>query len=77
MLERTAKLTAHLCAASDLPPRFLSVAALKAGGRGITTHNNVSRAFGQSSHWDPGAWPRRRFMRMVRREHKRLTGGAA
>lgn len=75
MLERTAKLTAQLCAAYGLPVRFLTVSDLKAGRTGITTHNNVSRAFGQSSHWDPGAWPRRRFMRAVRRHHRELMGG--
>jgi hypothetical protein len=67
MLRRTAHLTAELCLANDLPIRFLSAKDLRAGRKGITTHANVSAAFGQSSHWDPGAWPRRRFMRLVRK----------
>lgn len=72
MLKRAALLTAQLCVAYDVPPAFLSIRALKAGKHGITTHNNVSKAFGQSSHWDPGAWPKRLFMRMVRTEVARL-----
>jgi hypothetical protein len=66
MLNRTARLTAELCLAYDLPIRFLSPADLQAGRKGITTHANVSQAFGQSSHWDPGFWPRYAFMALVR-----------
>ena len=66
MLDRTAKLTAELCLAYTLPVVFLSPADLKAGKKGITTHANVSKAFGQSTHWDPGAWPKGKFMRLVR-----------
>ena len=73
MLKRTARLTAQLCAAYDVPTRFLSIDDLKAGKHGITTHNNVSQAFHQSTHWDPGFWPRRRFMRLVRKYHAELA----
>lgn len=72
MLDRTAELVAQLCLAENVPPVFLGPIRLRLGRRGITTHNNVSVAFRQSSHWDPGAWPRRRFMRRVRRHHKRI-----
>lgn len=73
MLARTARLTAELCLAYNIPIQFLSVAALKTGThRGITTHDNVSKAFGQSSHWDPGWWPRYKFMRLVKAEAKRI-----
>jgi hypothetical protein len=68
MLERAAKLTAALCVDYDLPAVFLSVADVKADKKGITIHANVSKAFGQSTHWDPGAWPRGKFMRMVHAE---------
>lgn len=71
-LRRTAKLVAHLCLTYRVPVRFLDVGDVKANFPGITTHNNVSLAYGQSSHWDPGKWPRDRFMRMVRKEHARL-----
>lgn len=68
MLRRTARLTAELCLAYDVPAKFLPPRLVRVQAKGITTHNHVSRAFGQSTHWDPGFWPRRRFMRMVRRE---------
>ncbi len=73
MLARTARLTARLCLAYDVPVRFLTPAQLRAGRAGITTHNNVSRAWGQSTHWDPGWWPRRRFMRLVRKRVAELS----
>lgn len=72
MLRRTAKLTAQLCLAYGVPVTFLTARQLRRAGAdraaGITTHANTSRAFKQSTHWDPGFWPRRAFMRMVRRE---------
>jgi hypothetical protein len=68
MLRRTARLVAEAALANDIPLRFLSVADLRAHKRGITTHANVSKAFFQSTHWDPGFWPRRRFMQLVRAE---------
>lgn len=81
MLKRTANLVAAHCLAEDIPLVWLSVAALRKAGpahaRGITSHANTSLAFGQSTHWDPGFWPRRRFMRLVRREAKRLRREAA
>lgn len=70
-LRRTARLTAELCLAYDIPIRFLGVAELKRKGpraaTGITTHHRTSLAFRQSTHWDPGAWPRVRFMYLVRK----------
>lgn len=70
MLERTAILTAGLLKGYGLPPRYLTVADLKAGREGFTTHRNVSRAFRQSTHWDPGWWPRRHFTRRVRHHYE-------
>jgi len=72
MLHNTAELTAQLCLAYDVPIVFLSPADLAAGKHGITTHNNVSSAWHQSTHWDPGFWPRRKFMRLVREAAKEL-----
>jgi len=66
-LRRTAKLTAELCVAYELPLVLLNVEALRAGRKGIATHATVSAAFGQSSHWDPGKWPADKFLRMVRK----------
>lgn len=72
MLDHTAELTAQLCLAYDVPIRWRWALGLRAGRRGITSHVNVSKAFRQSTHWDPGKWPRRRFMRLVRRHARRL-----
>lgn len=72
MLRRTATLAAELCLAYSVPAVFLRPGGLRAGRAGITTHAHVSAAFHQSSHWDPGWWPKRWFMRMVRAEIKRL-----
>lgn len=73
LLDRTAHLAAQLCAAYDVPVQFLDIAELKAGKDGITTHNNVSQAYHRSTHWDPGFWPQRRFMKKVRRYHAALV----
>jgi len=72
MLHLTAQLTAELCAAYHIPCVWLGVRALRAGKHGVTTHNNVSRTWHESTHWDPGFWPRRRFMRLVRSYHAQL-----
>lgn len=74
MLHRTAQLTAQLCLAYDVPITFLSADELRQGRRGITTHANVSGAWHQSTHWDPGWWPRRWFLRLVRRYAKKMRG---
>lgn len=74
MLHVTAQLTAQLCLAYDIPPRFIGVRQLRKGAKGVTTHNKVSRTWHQSTHWDPGFWPRRHFMALVQgyyRQEKR------
>ena len=65
MLHRAAFLTATLCIAYRLPVRFVGPIRQRLGVRGITTHRARSIAYRQSSHWDLGAWPRRRFLRLV------------
>lgn len=72
MLNRTARLTARLCLAYDVPIRWLTPTRLAADQPGITSHANVSKAFGQSTHWDPGFWPRKQFMALVRLHAARL-----
>src|SRR5436190_2398673 len=54
MLERSAGLTASLCKKYKIPVTWLQPADLLAGKRGITSHNNVSKAFKRGTHWDPG-----------------------
>lgn len=73
---RTARLVAELCLAYDIRPYFVGALALKLGVKGITTHAEMSKAFKASTHWDPGAWRRYRFMRRVRRQIKRIKNGA-
>jgi N-acetyl-anhydromuramyl-L-alanine amidase AmpD len=52
--DRSAPLVADLCAKYGIPVRFLSPADLKAGKRGITTHANVTAAWHETTHTDPG-----------------------
>lgn len=66
MLDRVARLTAELCLAYDVPVAHMTTDSVRAGRKGICSHAQVSQAFGQSSHWDPGQFPWRRFMRKVR-----------
>lgn len=68
MLDRAAALTRQLCLAYDVPMVWLMADDLRAGKRGITDHENVSLAWGQTHHTDPG-WSTERsddFMRRVR-----------
>jgi N-acetylmuramoyl-L-alanine amidase CwlA len=67
MRKRAQRLVARLCLAYDIPPYYRGVKARLDGKHGVTTHNVMSKAFKQSTHWDPGAWPRRLFMRGVRK----------
>lgn len=67
MLHVSATLCAELCREHDVPPVWLSIADLKAGRRGITSHNNVSKAFGRSTHTDPGpTFPTDHYIALVR-----------
>lgn len=72
MLDKTAELTARLCLTYGVPIHWRTTIGLKLGRHGITTHNNVSQAWHESTHWDPGAFPRREFMRLVRQHAKRI-----
>lgn len=67
MMTRAVNLVARLCLAYDIPPYYVGAKGLKAGRHGVTTHNAIRLAHpGVTTHWDPGAWPRRLFMRRVR-----------
>lgn len=72
MFRRTARLVAELCLAYDVPAERIKASGLRAGKRGVCGHTDVSQAFRQSSHWDPGYFPWRRFMRLVRANIKEL-----
>lgn len=72
VLDRAAALTAEVCKRHAVPVRRLRAPGLRAGKRGITGHGDVSRAFRQSDHWDPGpAFPWKRFLRLVRSAQSR------
>lgn len=75
MLRRAARLTAELCLAYQVPVRMLSPAQLRAGLRGICEHSDVSLAWHQSSHWDLGNFPRRRFLALVQGEVEAIKRG--
>ncbi len=69
VLRRTARLTAALCRRWNLPVQFVDAAALKYNVRGITTHAEVTKAFKQSTHTDPGKhFPMDEFLRLVREQ---------
>lgn len=55
VLERAARLVSHLANKWGIPLRFVDREGLKAGQRGVTTHNEVTHAFRKSDHTDPGA----------------------
>lgn len=74
MLRRTAHLVADLCLAYDLPPRYVGPIAQRLGRKGWTTHAARTIAYRQSTHWDPGFWPRRKFDRMVRARYDLRAG---
>ncbi len=75
MEKRAARLVAELCLAYGIRPYFVGATGLKLGRKGVTTHAEMSKAFRRSTHWDPGAWRRFRFMRRVRRQIKRIKNG--
>lgn len=65
-VERAAVLTRQLCDKYNVPKRKLSAADLKAGKRGVCGHVDVTDAWHQSDHDDPGPWfPWDRFMAVV------------
>jgi len=69
MLARSTELTASLCKKYKIPVTWLQPADLLAGKRGITSHNNVSKAFKRGTHWDPGeGFPIQAYLAAVKRK---------
>lgn len=85
MLDRTARTVARNHAAYGIPVRYLTDAQLRAwnaNGRkakdgGIATHDQMSRVFKRSTHWDPGKWPTKKFLALVKKYHAELTAPPA
>lgn len=53
-IDQAAKVVAGWCEKYDIPAKRLTVAELKAGKRGIVGHVDVSKAYAQTNHTDPG-----------------------
>jgi hypothetical protein len=69
MLRRAAKQAARDSKKWDIPVRHLTVAQVRDGVKGFCSHHDISRAFQQSDHTDPGPnFPWSRFLDMVRAE---------
>jgi hypothetical protein len=69
MLRIAAKDIARLCLAYDIPIVKLSPLALRLGKKGIAGHHDVSLAWRQTSHWDPGPYfPWKQFITLVKAE---------
>lgn len=67
MLELSARLAAELCAHFGIPAECLDAGDLMLGLSGITTHEQVSLAFGKSTHTDPGpGFPLGEYLSLVR-----------
>lgn len=69
MLQRSGTTLGNESRLYKFPLVYLNVAALKDGHfDGVTTHNDVSKAFKQSSHWDPGpGFPMNAWLDMAKR----------
>lgn len=67
MLQRSAELVANIASRRGLPIQFVDAKELRRGRRGITTHAEVSLAWGKSDHMDPGpSFPMSRYLATVR-----------
>lgn len=74
MLRLSAELAANVVDRRNIPIQYVNIAGLRAGRRGVTTHRDVSLAFGRSKHMDPGAgFPMNHYLDLVR---SYASGGA-
>lgn len=75
MLRRAARLDAALCLAYNIPIRKVGPIGLRLGRKGICGHDDVAKAWGQTDHRDPGNFPWKRFIRMVKCEADLIREG--
>lgn len=76
MLRLSAALTAGLCLKYAIPPVFVDASGLRAKQRGITTHDEVTKAFGHGDHFDPGpSFPMAHYLALVRASMGVAGGG--
>jgi N-acetyl-anhydromuramyl-L-alanine amidase AmpD len=72
-IARCAARTAELCRRYKIPIRWIYPADLHAGAHGLTDHDNVSQAWHQSDHNDPGrSFPRGKFLELVQSGYNTL-----
>jgi hypothetical protein len=69
-IRQAAKIAARVAKKWDIPVRHLTVAEVRGKtAKGFCAHNDISAAFGESDHTDPGSnYPWSRFLDMVRAE---------
>jgi N-acetyl-anhydromuramyl-L-alanine amidase AmpD len=68
-LRLAARYVAKCCRKWNIPARKLTVAQLRAGEKGICAHDDVSKAWHQTDHTDPGRnFPWAKFIAMVQSE---------
>jgi N-acetyl-anhydromuramyl-L-alanine amidase AmpD len=68
-LRLAARYVAKCCRKWNIPARKLTVAQLRAGEKGICAHDDVSKAWHQTDHTDPGRnFPWTQFLAMVQAE---------
>lgn len=74
-VRQAAKIAARAALKHNIPVRRLSTAQVSSGERGFCEHNNISLAFGQSDHTDPGRnYPWDEFLDLVREEQAGGSG---
>lgn len=68
MLHRSARDAARLALAYGVPIRKIGPVKMRLGVKGFCGHIDVSRAWGQTNHWDPGPFfPWKWYIRQVRK----------
>ena len=73
MIGRAVKIVANWCVVHNIPPVFVNASGLKKNQAGITFHAEVTKAFGKSTHTDPGkSFPIKDFLAAVENEIKSL-----
>jgi hypothetical protein len=77
MLHRAARGIAQTCLYYEIPIRKVGPLGLRAGRKGICGHIDVSKAWGQTNHWDPGPYfPWNWFINLIQKYADEILSGA-